>query len=146
MERVVLNALTEIMLCHQILAPSASLVIVFGEADPPSMHIGEWIMIQGLSLPLSRTRQGHASTSIAGFCCYRLCLVTLRLHITEFAIVVERVVSTRWQRYGDSVARYLRLRRLLSSSSEKAIHLLGAPRFFKNVFCFYREHVREITT
>ena len=37
----------------------------------------------------------------------------------------------------------------LSSSSEKTIHLLwiGAPQdFSKMFFCFYSEHVRQITT
>jgi hypothetical protein len=35
----------------------------------------------------------------------------------------------------------------LSSPSEKTIHLIGAPQDVlpKMFFCFYREHVREIT-
>jgi hypothetical protein len=36
----------------------------------------------------------------------------------------------------------------LSSSSEKTIHLIGAQRdvLSKMFFCFYGEHVRQITT
>jgi hypothetical protein len=37
---------------------------------------------------------------------------------------------------------------LLSSPLEKTIHLIGASQDFlpKMFFCFYREHVRDITT
>jgi hypothetical protein len=33
------------------------------------------------------------------------------------------------------------------SPSQKAIHLIGAAQdFYQNVFCFYRKHVREMST